>query len=56
MLKKDKYKLVVLVLLLLVLGSTYFFTEKDATLMQYMSLSCLVIWLGAMFFINKKIK
>ena len=54
MLKKDKIKIVIIVILLVLLGVSYFLFGKESPIMKYTSAFCLIAWLTTMFIVNKK--
>lgn len=54
MLKRDKIKVVVIAVLLVLLGISYFLFGKESPIMKYTSAFCLIAWLATMFIVNKK--
>ncbi|MCB0402765.1 MAG: hypothetical protein KDD41_11820 [Flavobacteriales bacterium] len=54
MLKRDKIKVVVIAILLVILGIMFFIFGKDSPIMKYTSAFCLIAWLATMFIVNKK--
>ncbi len=56
MLKRDKIKISVIAILLLLLGGTYFLFGKESIVMKYVAGACLIGWLATMLIVNKKYK
>lgn len=54
MLKRDKIKVIVICMLLVLLGTMYFIFGKDSPYLKYTSAFCLIAWLATMFIVNKK--
>lgn len=56
MLKKDKIKLMVVLILILMMATTYFIFGKDSIIMKSMAGFSLVLWIVTMLYLNKKYK
>lgn len=54
--KKDKIKVIVIAILLVIIIVGYLLYGKDATEMKYISGFCLITWVATMFIVNKKFK
>tara|TARA_R110001592_G_scaffold208843_2_gene459891 strand:+ start:6664 stop:6834 length:171 start_codon:yes stop_codon:yes gene_type:complete len=56
MLQKDKIKLIVVLILIIAMGLTYFFVGKESIIMKSVAGASFIIWLLTLFFLNKKYK
>ena len=56
MLQKDKIKIIVVLALISLMGSTYYFTGKESIVMKSVAGSSLAIWMFTLWLVNKKYK
>lgn len=56
MLKKDKIKIAVVSILIVLLITSYIIVGKDSVVMKYVSGFCLLAWIATMVITNKKYK
>jgi uncharacterized membrane protein len=54
--QKDKLKLIVVVLLVMIMGTTYYFVGKESVVMKSVAVASFGVWLLTLFFVNKKYK
>lgn len=54
MLKKEKIKLIVVLILILMMAITYFIFGKESIVMKSMAGFSLVFWIITMIYLNKK--
>ncbi len=54
MLKKDKIKLIVVLILIVLMATTYFIFGKESIVMKSMAGFSLIFWVVTMIYLNKK--
>jgi membrane protein YdbS with pleckstrin-like domain len=54
--QKDKIKIIVVLILALVMGITYYFEGKESIIMKSVVGASFAIWLLTLFFLNRKNK
>ncbi|MCB9363224.1 MAG: hypothetical protein H6587_01520 [Flavobacteriales bacterium] len=54
--QKDKIKIIVVLILALVMGITYYFEDKESIIMKSVAAASFGVWLLTLFFLNKKHK